>query len=253
MVGADPHRVTTAARNIASDRGGIEGLFNEARPIIARAGADIVGIGRDFATQAAQASAGLLNPFTAIGAVASIAGAAGAALALVEKRLLQLEKELQPLVARAHKLAGEIRARPHDKVAKFTPTAKTTPSPAPQPASNAPGNTTGKAAVEAAKTQLGKPYVWGGNSPSGFDCSGLTSWAYRQAGMEIPRIAASQATGTQVRYEDLQPGDLVVWTGHVAMYAGDGMMIEAGSPVQMSPVRTTNMGMGFKGFWRPTG
>ena len=54
-------------------------------------------------------------------------------------------------------------------------------------------------------------------------------------------------------YEELQPGDLVVWTGHVAMYAGDGQMIEAGSPVQMSSVRTDNIGMPFKGFWRPTG
>ena len=114
-------------------------------------------------------------------------------------------------------------------------------------------NAVGRAAVEAAKAQLGTPYVWGGSAPGGFDCSGLTSWAYKQAGVDIPRTAENQAVGRQVSYEELQPGDLVVWTGHVAMYAGDGQMIEAGSPVQMSSVRTDNIGMPFKGFWRPTG
>ena len=81
---------------------------------------------------------------------------------------------------------------------------------------------------------LGTPYVWGGNAPGGFDCSGLTSWAYRQAGIEIPRTAENQAIGQQVSHDDLQPGDLIVWSGHVAMYAGDGMMVEAGDPVQLN-------------------
>lgn len=110
-----------------------------------------------------------------------------------------------------------------------------------------------QAAVAAAKSQIGTPYVWGGSAPGGFDCSGLTSWAYRQAGVEIPRTAAAQAVGREVSHAELLPGDLVLWTGHAAMYVGDGMMIEAGSPVQINPVRTTNMGMGFQGFWRPTG
>lgn len=66
-------------------------------------------------------------------------------------------------------------------------------------------------------------------------------------------MAHEQAIGTQVSFDQLQPGDLAVWDGHVAMYAGDGMYIEAGDPVQMNPVRTDNIGMTFKGFWRPTG
>ena len=116
----------------------------------------------------------------------------------------------------------------------------------------AAGASVGQRAVEAAKSQLGTPYVWGGSAPGGFDCSGLTSWAYKQAGLEIPRVAANQTVGRQVSYQELQPGDLVLWSGHAAMYAGDGMMIEAGNPVQMSPVRTENIGMAFKGFWRPS-
>ena len=71
--------------------------------------------------------------------------------------------------------------------------------------------------------------------------------------MELPRTAESQTVGRQVSAEELQPGDLVVWDGHVAMYSGDGQIVEAGSPVQTGPLRTNNMGMAFKGFWRPTG
>ncbi len=133
------------------------------------------------------------------------------------------------------------------------PAGDATPPELGEPVSPAsPASTAGSAAVQAAKSQIGTPYTWGGSQPGGFDCSGLTSWAYGQAGVDIPRTAAEQAVGQQVAYEDLQEGDLVVWDGHVAMYAGDGMMIEAGDPVQLNPVRTENIGMPFRGFWRPT-
>ncbi|MXP23089.1 hydrolase Nlp/P60 [Gordonia sp. HNM0687] len=116
---------------------------------------------------------------------------------------------------------------------------------------HAPNDRAAKA-VRAALSQRGVPYVWGGTTPDGFDCSGFTQWAYRQAGVELPRLAQDQDTaGIAVSQSELQPGDLAVWDGHVAMYVGNNQLVEAGDPVQTSPLRTTNAGQGFQGFFRP--
>jgi cell wall-associated NlpC family hydrolase len=114
-------------------------------------------------------------------------------------------------------------------------------------------NAVAASAVRHALTQLGVPYVWGGTTPGvGLDCSGLTQWAYHEAGLNIPRLAQEQDVGVPVDRGSLLPGDLAVWDGHVAMIVGNGTMVEAGDPVQLSPVRTTNIGQGFHGFYRPT-
>ncbi|WP_314675457.1 C40 family peptidase [uncultured Rhodococcus sp.] len=114
-------------------------------------------------------------------------------------------------------------------------------------------NAEAAAAVRNALTQQGVPYAWGGTTPGvGLDCSGLTQWAYGQAGVDIPRLAQEQGIGNQVDQNNLMPGDLAVWDGHVAMVIGGGQMIEAGDPVEISAIRTTNSGMGFHGFYRPT-
>jgi cell wall-associated NlpC family hydrolase len=94
------------------------------------------------------------------------------------------------------------------------------------------GNALGMKAFDAAKTQIGVPYVWGGEQAGvGFDCSGLTQWAWAAAGVSIPRTAADQWYGLRhVGLRSLQPGDLLFYynldgdnaVDHVVMYGGSG-------------------------------
>jgi peptidoglycan DL-endopeptidase CwlO len=84
--------------------------------------------------------------------------------------------------------------------------------------------------VGVAMQYLGVPYVWGGSSPAGFDCSGFVEFVYAQVGVSLPHHAASQyGYGTPVAYSDLQPGDLVFFSGlgHVGIYIGGGQFIHA--------------------------
>jgi cell wall-associated NlpC family hydrolase len=134
-------------------------------------------------------------------------------------------------------------------------------------------------AIAAAKTQLGMPYSWGGggsNGPSygispdtqvlGFDCSGLTQYAYAQAGIAIGGTSRDQwwlNRRKQVATGDLQPGDLLFWGGdrsdymsitHVALYLGNGQMIEApdrGKHVTIASARISSST--YFGAVRPTG
>lgn len=100
----------------------------------------------------------------------------------------------------------------------------------------------GAAVVAYAYAQLGKPYVWGGNGPNGFDCSGLTQQAYKSAGVSIPRVTYDQLTKlSTVAKADLQPGDIVGFYsgGHVGIYVGDGYIIHAphtGDVVRKVPI-----------------
>ena len=101
-------------------------------------------------------------------------------------------------------------------------------------------------AVQAAEREIGVPYVWGGSSPSGFDCSGLIAWAYSQVGIGLPHFSGAQyASTTHISMADIAPGDLLFYgpggSEHVAMYVGGGSMIEAphsGATVHISGVRT---------------
>ena len=93
------------------------------------------------------------------------------------------------------------------------------------------------AAIKAAESKIGANYVWGATGPGTFDCSGLTSWAWKQAGVTIPRTSEEQAKyGTAVPLSKVQPGDLITsnWgsgpSSHVAMYVGGGKVIHAPRP-----------------------
>ena len=97
-----------------------------------------------------------------------------------------------------------------------------------------PDGTAAQVAIAAAQSKLGAPYVWGTAGPDTFDCSGLTSWAYAQAGVYLPHSSAAQATSfPEVPYSSAQPGDLLFFyspVSHVALYMGGGMMIHARHP-----------------------
>lgn len=93
-------------------------------------------------------------------------------------------------------------------------------------------NTAGGDIVSIASSLMGVPYVYGGSTPAGFDCSGFTQYVYGLAGISIPRTSGEQGYGgTFIPASEARPGDLV-WHayGHVGIYAGDGMVIEATTP-----------------------
>jgi peptidoglycan DL-endopeptidase CwlO len=159
--------------------------------------------------------------------------------------------------AQAAERAAEQRAaeqqREADRATATAPAPAPSPSAAPAPAPSptaapAPAPATRRSAqvaVDTALAQVGKPYQWGGSGPNSFDCSGLTSFAWRAAGVEITRTSRSQWTATKrVSRAELQPGDLVFYSrsgpaniGHVAMFIGDGRIVEAsraGVPVRVS-------------------
>lgn len=86
--------------------------------------------------------------------------------------------------------------------------------------------------VSAALSFVGVPYVWGGNTPAGFDCSGLTQYVYSMFGIDLPRTSVAQGyAGSFISASEARPGDLVWHSyGHVGIYAGNGQVIEATHP-----------------------
>lgn len=135
-------------------------------------------------------------------------------------------------------LTGALAATAGPAMASTQAPINTLPAVAP---ASVTGSSVGAAALRAALTQQGKPYVWGAAGPNAYDCSGLVQWAFKQAGVMLPRVAAAQSTvGTPVSRDQLRPGDLVFFyspVSHVAIYLGDGKVIHAstaGQPVKIS-------------------
>jgi peptidoglycan DL-endopeptidase CwlO len=118
------------------------------------------------------------------------------------------------------------------------------------PGESAPGPITGSGvgveALRAAASQLGKPYRWGATGPGSYDCSGLTSWAFKKAGVTLPRSSSQQArVGKSVSWDDMRPGDLVFYyspVSHVGIYAGGGKMINAPQTGDVVKYQTVSSG-----------
>ncbi|MFC6011546.1 C40 family peptidase [Nocardia lasii] len=137
----------------------------------------------------------------------------------LEQPAQQLEKQLQSMVAPQGQAAPQLPS-----VNVENPFAQKQ-------------QTAGNIALDAARGKVGAAYSWGAVGPSSFDCSGLVQWAYRQAGVELPRTSFEQShVGAPVSFDNLQAGDIVITNGggHVGIYAGDGKLLNAvqsGTPV----------------------
>ena len=249
----------TSTRNLADRGSDIAGVVDEATTSVYAGMTELGEILQSFLTLAIKAGPTLMTPTGQLMLLSAALEHLGRAVSVIER------------------VRGEL-AGSTDKMSALVPSVPI-PDPAPGVSESAGGsgsasgsgsvggvevelpdgsiatapNVEAAAAVRNALTQQGVPYAWGGTTPGvGLDCSGLTQWAYGQAGVDIPRLAQEQGIGNQVDQNNLMPGDLAVWDGHVAMVIGNGQMVEAGDPVEISAIRTTNSGMGFHGFYRPT-
>jgi cell wall-associated NlpC family hydrolase len=166
------------------------------------------------------------------------------------RKLTELEKGRKAVAA--HKKTVErklaearalLNSLPDDERSAYERGSRSGRADLPAPGAAGPVSGRAAAAVAAARSALGKPYVWGANGPTGFDCSGLTQWSYAQAGVGLPRTSQAQSgAGQRVSLAEARPGDLVAYrddASHIGMYVGDGQVIHApypGAPVRYDPV-----------------
>lgn len=173
--------------------------------------------------------AGRARPGDAVATVDVTRLTAAARTALATSPVVEVPTELEAWTFDAPQI--DVKANP-----KPEPVVQRTSSSASRSASRTasatiPASAVGNAVVEIAARYVGVPYVYGGTTPDGFDCSGFTSYVYAQLGISLPRTSSDQRwVGVEVPRDQAQPGDLVWSPGHVGIYAGDGMMIDAPRP-----------------------
>ncbi|HEX6755449.1 MAG TPA: C40 family peptidase [Mycobacteriales bacterium] len=206
-------------------------------------------------TEATKASA-------AARAASAKAAAATAAAAKLTRDLQAKRADLQRRAARSKALfdrlsAAERRAflaTPPQDTAPRASRTETRAAPVDPPPANVPVSGRAGIAVAAAKAQLGDPYVWAATGPSAFDCSGLTMYAWAQAGVSLPHSSSMQySSGTHVSKSELMPGDLVFYGSpihHVAIYVGGGQVIHAPQSGDVVKYASVDM-MSYSGATRP--
>ncbi|MFB7735937.1 NlpC/P60 family protein [Streptomyces sp. NPDC056112] len=153
-------------------------------------------------------------------------------LAATRTELGKKKTEVQGKLAEAQRLLNSLTAAEKAALAAEQERASRASADRVQLGSSAPATGRSSSAYAAAQSRIGSPYVYGATGPSSFDCSGLTSWAYAQAGVSIPRTSQAQANaGTRIYSQSqLQVGDLVIFYGdlhHVGFYAGNGQVLHA--------------------------
>ncbi|WP_344049234.1 C40 family peptidase [Streptomyces thermoalcalitolerans] len=156
-------------------------------------------------------------------------------LSATRAELGKKKKEAQAKLAEAQRLLNSLTAEEKAKLQAEEARASRASSERVELGKSTPASGRAAAAFAAAQSKLGSPYVYGANGPSTFDCSGLTSWAYAQAGVAIPRTSEAQTNaGTRIySMSQLQVGDLVFFFNdlhHVGLYAGNGQVLHAPRP-----------------------
>lgn len=142
-----------------------------------------------------------------------------------QKAQEQAEAEAQAQAAQAQAQAeSQAASRSSDRASISVPTA--------------PASATGQALADYALQFQGYPYVAGGNTPSGWDCSGFVQWVFAQFGVSLPHYSGAQmSVGTAVgSIAEAAPGDIIVNTQHAAIYIGNGMVVNALNPAQGTQV-----------------
>ncbi|MFI0107976.1 NlpC/P60 family protein [Streptomyces parvus] len=150
------------------------------------------------------------------------------------KELGSKKKEIQGKLAQAQKLLNTLTAKERATIAEKEERANRSSERVDLGSETSASGITA-AAFNAAKSRVGMPYVWGATGPGSFDCSGLTSWAFRQAGVSLPRTSQAQANaGTRINsLSALKPGDLIIMRtdlSHVGFYAGNGQILHSPKP-----------------------
>ncbi|MBH5334444.1 C40 family peptidase [Streptomyces pactum] len=155
-------------------------------------------------------------------------------LAATRKALGEKKAEIQGKLAKAQQLLNTLTTEEREALAAKEQERADRSSERVELGKDVPQSGRAAAALAAAQTKIGSPYVWGATGPSSFDCSGLTSWAYAQAGVDLDRTSQQQVNnGTRIGRGELKPGDLVFFYSdlhHVGLYAGNGQVLHAPKP-----------------------
>ncbi|SNS03179.1 Cell wall-associated hydrolase, NlpC family [Geodermatophilus saharensis] len=181
-------------------------------------------------TAAAEAAAEAQRQYDAVAAQqADLEGQIAAYQADFARLSAEEQRAALEAAAAAHAAGDQRASRDEDReepAAEEAPVASSAPAAAPAPASGVAGTV-----VATAMAQRGDPYVWAAAGPDSFDCSGLTQYAFKAAGISLPHSSKMQSQmGTAVAKSDLQPGDLVFFyspVSHVGIYIGNGQMVHA--------------------------
>ncbi|MCM2416390.1 C40 family peptidase [Streptomyces sp. RKAG290] len=154
-------------------------------------------------------------------------------LADVRKTLGEKKKKQQAKLAEARQVLNTLTAAEREKMRQDDVRASRAAGDRVELGNEVPASALGAAALQAADSRVGKPYVRAATGPNAFDCSGLTQWAYAQAGAQITRTTYTQINqGTRIARSQLKPGDLVFFnnTTHVGLYAGNNTVLHAPYP-----------------------